>query len=156
MPREALLLIHPTLGALGILASLWVFVEAMELDAAGLRRMKIASLVVPGLLVVTWFGGGLWDAAYYPADQKILDQGAWAFVGNTAMELKEHLFAIVLLLALYLPIMVFRGKPLVDRESRLMVSIVSGLIVLSGLVMEGAGAVLGLSVKVALIQRLGG
>jgi hypothetical protein len=59
--------------------------------------------------VATWFAGGLWGAAYYMVDQKFLSVGFLAFAGNTAMELKEHLFALVLLLAFYLPIIVFRG-----------------------------------------------
>jgi hypothetical protein len=156
MSRDVLLLIHPTLGAFGIFASLWVLVEVIGLDPAGLRRTRVASLVVPGLMLATWLGGGLWDAAYYPTDQKILDRGNWSFAGNTAMEFKEHLFALILMLALYLPIVVFRGNLPVDRESRLMAAVVSGLIVLSGLAMEGAGAILGLSVKVALVQGVGG
>src|SRR6516225_5875359 len=137
MSREVLLLIHPTLGALGILGSVWVLVETIGLDAAGVGRIKIASLVVPGLMLATWFAGGLWDAAYYMTDQKILAKGSWAFAGNTAMELKEHLFALVLLLALYLPVVVFRGDPLLDRDSRFVVGTVSVLIVLTGLAMEG-------------------
>ena len=156
MSRDVLLLIHPTLGVLAILASLWVFVETIGIDPAGLRRMGVASLVVPALLLATWLGGGLWDAANYSTDQRILDQGGWAYVGNTAMELKEHLFALVLMLALYLPIAVFRGDLLDDRDGRLVVNAVSLLIVLVGLAMEGAGAILGLSVKVALFQHVGG
>ena len=152
MSRDVLLLIHPTLGAFGIFASLWVLVEVIGLDPAGLRRTRLAS----GLMLATWLGGGLWDAAYYPTDQKILDRGSWSFAGNTAMEFKEHLFALVLMLAFYLPIVVFRGNLPVDRDSRLMAAVVSGLIVLSGLAMEGAGAILGLSVKVALVQGVGG
>ena len=46
------------------------------------------------------------------------------------MEFKEHLVALVLMLAFYLPIVVFRGNLPVDRESRLMAAVVSGLIVL--------------------------
>jgi hypothetical protein len=71
MSRDVLLLIHPTLGAFGIFASLWVLVEVIGLDPAGLRRTRVASLVVPGLMLATWLGGGLWDAAYYSTDQKI-------------------------------------------------------------------------------------
>jgi hypothetical protein len=38
MSRDVLPLIRPTLGALGILASLRVFVETIGLDAAGFQR----------------------------------------------------------------------------------------------------------------------
>lgn len=156
MLHDVLLLVHPTLGVLGVLASLWVFVEAIRLDPAGLRRMKIASLLVAMLIVATWLAGGLWDAAYFEADQEILAEGPWALIGNTGMEIKEHLFPIVLVLALYLPIAVFRGDLLSDRGNRFVVATVSGLVVLSGLAMEGVGALVAMSVKVALVQVRGG
>jgi fumarate reductase subunit D len=154
--RDVLLLIHPTLGVLGVLASLWVFVEAIRLDPGGLRRMKVASLLAAVLIAATWLAGGLWDAAYFEADQKILATGPWAFFGNTGMEIKEHLFPIILVLALYLPIAVFRGDLLSDRGNRFVVGTVSAFVVLCGLAMEGVGAVLAMSVKVALVQVRGG
>jgi len=106
MSRDALVLIHPTLGVLGVMGALWVFVEAIRIDPGAIQRIKYASLVVAALMFATWFAGGLWDATYFSGDQGMLSQGPWAFVGNSAMETKEHAFVIVLLLALYLPIAV--------------------------------------------------
>ena len=155
MLKDALLLVHPTLGVLGVLAALWVFVEALRVDEGALKRMKAASLAVVALMLLTWPAGGIWDSLFFDADMAVIEQGRWGFIGDTVMETKEHLFVIVLLLAAYLPVVVFRGDLLVSRGARILTMTVAGLIVLSGLAMEGAGAVLSLSVKVGLFELVG-
>jgi hypothetical protein len=156
MFKDVFLLVHPTLGVLGVLAALWVFVEALKVDEKGLQRMKIASVTAALLMLLTWPAGGVWDSLFYAADREFIERGPWAFVGDTVMEVKEHLFVLVLLLALYLPILVFRANLIAERSARLATLVVAALVVLSGLAMEGAGAVLGLSVKTALISLTGG
>lgn len=153
--REALLFVHPAFGVLATLAALWVFVEAYQLDERRLRRMKIASLIVAGLALLTWFSGGLWDSFFYEADRKVMEKGSWAIVGDTTMELKEHLFVVVLLLALYLPILTFATELRREESTRLPTLTVSALIVLFGLAMDGAGAILAGSVHVGMTTLLG-
>jgi hypothetical protein len=155
MGQEALLLIHPTFGTLGAMAALWVLVEAVRFDQTGLWRMKIASLVAAGFLIVAWLGGGLWDNAYFDADRTYLEKGSWAFFGNTGMEMKEHLFTIIVVLALYLPIVVFRGNLAAERGNRVVLGVAATFVVLGGLAMEAAGAVLAISIKVGLLQTGG-
>lgn len=156
MLKDLLLLVHPTTGVLGSVAALWVFVETLKVDADGLRRIKIASMTAAILMVVTWFAGGIWDWVYYPADMEFVDKGAWAAVGDAAMEFKEHFFAIILLLAVYLPVLASRARLQTDAGDRLVMLSVSGLLALSGLAMEGAGAVLAMSVKSGLAAVAGG
>ena len=153
--KDLLLLIHPTLGVLGVLAALWVLVEALNIDDNALKRMKIAGLTAAALIFLTWPAGGIWDSLFYEADKVVLEQGRWAFIGDTVMETKEHLFVIVLLLSAYLPIVVFGANLRADMHARLLTMTVAGLVVLSGLAMEGAGALLGLSVKVGLFDLMG-
>lgn len=98
MSREALLLVHPTFGVLAAMAALWVLVEVIQPDPASLWRIKTASVLVAMLLVATWLGGGLWDEAYFDADRDFVEKGSWAFIGNTGMEMKEHLFPTIMLL----------------------------------------------------------
>lgn len=155
MLKDVLILVHPTLGVLGVLAALWVFVEALKVDESALRRMKIASVTAAALMLLTWPTGGIWDSLFYAADKAVIEQGSWAFVGDTVMETKEHLFVIVLLLAIYLPIVVFGGNLRGSSGARVLTMTVAALVVLSGLAMEGAGAVLSLSVKVGLFQLVG-
>ena len=106
-------------------------------------------------MLLTWPAGGIWDSLYYAADKAVIEKGPWALFGDTMMETKEHLFVIVLLLAIYLPIVVFLANPLASRGARVLTMTVAGLVVLSALAMEGAGAILGLSVKVALFNLTG-
>lgn len=152
--REGLLFIHPTLGILGILGALWVFVEGFKVDEERLRRMRTVSVVVAALIVLTWFSGGIWDSVFYEEDRELMARGSWAFVGDTMMELKEHLFVLVLLLALYLPIVVYATDPRNAQEARAPTMVVSGLLVLFGIAMEGAGAVLAGSVHVGISALL--
>lgn len=153
--KEALLLVHPTFGVFAILAALWVFVEAYRLDERRLRRMKIASLAVAGFALLAWLSGGLWDSFFYGADREIMRKGSWAFVGDTAMAMKEHLIAVVLLLALYLPILAFATDLRREQSTRLAVMTASAFVVLLGLAMEGAGAILAASVRVGMTASLG-
>jgi len=152
MVHEALLLIHPVFGVIGTMAALWVLVEVIRFDPAGLWRLKAASVLAAVLLIGTWLGGGLWDEAYFDGDRDILEKGSWAFFGNTGMEMKEHFFTIVVVLALYLPIVAFRGNLAADRGNRIVLAVASTFVVLGGLAMEAAGAVLAISIKVALLQ----
>lgn len=156
MLKDLFLLVHPTTGVLGTFAALWVFVETVKMDADSLRRIKIASVTAAVLILLTWLAGGLWDWVFYPADMEFVDKGAWPAVGDAAMEFKEHFMAIVLLLAVYLPIATFRGHLQKSRGQRLVVLSVSGLLVLSGLAMEGAGAALAMAVKSGLAHVAGG
>jgi len=153
--REALLFVHPTFGVLGIFSSLWVFVEALGPNESRLRRMRIASLVAAAFFIVTWFSGGLWDNNYYPADREVLEKGSWAFLGNTMMEFKEHLFVIVLLLSLYLPILTFSTDLRRPEATRLPTLAASALVVLLAVAMEGAGVVLAGAVHIGATTMLG-
>ena len=105
-------------------------------------------------MLLTWFSGGLWDSAYFDADRAVMLKGTWAFVGDTTMELKEHLFAVVLLLALYLPVLTFATDLRRTEATRLPMMTVAALIVLLGLAMEGAGATLAGAVHVGMTTLL--
>jgi hypothetical protein len=155
MTREALLLIHPVFGVLGTMAALWLVVEAVRFDEAGFWRLKTAAVLAAVCFVVAWLGGGLWDEAYFDEDRNFLEKGSWAFFGNTGMEMKEHFFTIVVVLSLYLPVVVFRGNLVADRGNRVVLGVASTFVVLGGLAMELAGAVLAISIKVGLLQAGG-
>jgi hypothetical protein len=72
-------------------------------------------------------------------------------VHNLFMETKEHLFFATLILALYLPIAA-ADKLYANGTARKMVLCVAMLIVLTGMAIEGAGAVIDHGVKVALLR----
>jgi hypothetical protein len=149
--KDILLFLHPTFGVLGLLAAVWVFVEALNASAANHRRLWLASLAVTGCFVLAWVLGGWYYVVFYHTDKALILQGPFPWAHNFFMETKEHLFFIPLILALYLPF-VTRLRVNVNRTARAMVLVVAGLIVLDGLVLEGAGAIINWGAKSALAQ----
>lgn len=104
-------------------------------------------MVLAGIL------GGYWYTKVYSADRAMILQGPWLFAHSLFMETKEHLFFLVLILALYLAIAA-RASLHVDHYARKMVLCVSILIVLSGLAMEGFGGIVSHGAEVALRARM--
>jgi predicted membrane channel-forming protein YqfA (hemolysin III family) len=70
------------------------------------------------------------------------------------MEMKEHVAIMLLLLATYLPIAA-ASNTAVNKAARKVVLWVTGLIVLIGVAIDGAGAIIGIGVKVALLASKG-
>ena len=77
--------------------------------------------------------------------------GPWPFAHNLFMETKEHLFLMTLILSFYLPIAT-RDKLHSNSAARRMVLCVAVLIALTGLALEGAGAVINHGAEVALLR----
>lgn len=148
---DIILFAHPTFGVLALLSSVWVFVETLNASPANQRRIFVASLAVAAFIVLAWLFGGYWYVTYYAPEKAIILKGPWPFAHDLFMETKEHLFFIPLILALYLPIVAAR-KLAANRAARAMVLAVAGLIVLNGLAIEGAGAVINYGVKVAFVH----
>ncbi len=146
---DLILMTHATLGVLGTLAAIWVFVEALNAQEGNAGRIRLASLFVSAFMVAAWIFGGYWYVHFYPPEKAIILKGPWPFAHNLFMETKEHLFFVTLILALYLPIAASE-KLYASRGARNMVLCVTLLIALSGLAIEGAGAIINHGVKVAL------
>lgn len=140
---------RPTFGVLGILASVWILVDALNASEANQGRFRLAAYAVTGCIVAAWILGGYWYVNYYYAEKAIILKGPWPFAHNLFMETKEHLFFIPLILALYLPIVAAR-KLASNAAARAMV--VATFIILNGLAIEGAEAIINHGAKVALVH----
>ena len=151
MSKEIILMLHPTFGVLAILAAVWIFVEVINAGAHNQARIKTASMVLAALMWLTYLVGGYWYVAFYPADKSIIMVGPWPFAHTFFMELKEHLFFALLLISTYLPIAASSNQILVNQGARNLLLMLSGLVVLLGLAMEGCGAIVGLGVKMGLL-----
>jgi hypothetical protein len=149
--KHILLFSHPTFGVLGLLAAVWVFVEALNASAANHRRLWLASLAVAGCFVLAWLLGGWYYVVFYHTDKALIVSGPVPWAHSLFMETKEHLFFIPLILALYLPL-VARLRVDLNRAARAMVLVVAALIVIDGLAVEGAGAVINWGAKTALAE----
>jgi hypothetical protein len=151
---DVILLAHSTFGVLGTLAALWVFVEALNAREGNAGRTRTAALLAAMCMALTWVFGGYWYVHFYPADRGMILKGPWPFAHTLFMETKEHLFYITLILSFYLPIVA--GERLyANAAARRMVLSVAMLMVLTGLAIEGSGAVINHGVKVALLHAAG-
>jgi hypothetical protein len=146
-----ILLAHAGFGAFGCLAAVWVFVEALHASAENAQRIRMAAAIAAVCMAAAWICGGYWYIHYYPTEKALILNGPWPFAHNVFMETKEHLFFITGILALLLPIAA-REKLDVNAAARKLVLAVSAMIAITGLAVEGAGAVIDHGVKVALLK----
>jgi hypothetical protein len=152
MDNNVLLLIHPALGGLAMLAALWVFVDTLNVSEASLSRIKNISILCAVLMWLTYIIGGYWYVVYYAPDKAIIKAGPWPFAHGFFMETKEHVFLMLLLLATYLPIAA-SGNLVASKAARKVVLWVAGLIVPISLSMEGSGAIISIAVKIGLLLK---
>ena len=148
---DIVLFAHPTCGVLGTMAAVWVLVEALNANEANAARLRLASCIVAVAFGAAWILGGYWYVTFYGAEKAIILGGPWPLAHTLFMETKEHLFFIPAILAFYLPVVAAR-RLVTDRAARRMVIAVSGLTIVFGLAVEGAGAVVNHGAKVSLQQ----
>jgi hypothetical protein len=148
---DAILLGHAAFGILGTLAALYVFAETLNTRAENVVRIRRAALAAAISMCGACALGGIWYLRFYPADKILILKGPWPLAHNLFMETKEHLFFATLILALYLPIAA-ADNLLASVAARRMVLTVALLVVFTGLVIEGAGAVIDHGAKVALLR----
>ncbi|HVW10961.1 MAG TPA: hypothetical protein VHC90_20385 [Bryobacteraceae bacterium] len=152
---DLILLSHATCGVIGIAAALWVFVEALNATPQSAVRMRTAALIGAVAMSAAWILGGYWYVRFYPAEKAMILQGPWPFAHNIFMETKEHLFFITAILSFLLAIAV-RDPIHENRPARKMVLSVAALVVVTGLAVEGAGAVIDHGAKVAFLRASAG
>ena len=152
--KETLQLLHPTLGMLGVIAAIWVFVETINATPNNQNRIQVTSLVVAVLMFLTWMASGYLYVLYYAADKAIILKGPWAYAHSFYMESKEHLFFITLILSFLLPIVTRMKNSAESKSTRILILTIAGLIVLSGLAIEVSGAVISLGEKLGLLQHV--
>ena len=149
--NDVILHAHPTFGVLGILASVWVFVEALNASEENQSRVRIAAFVVTACMLIAWALGGYGYTVLYAPEKAIILAGPWPWAHNFFMETKARLFFIPLILALYLPLAATANIAR-NGGARAMVMTAAALIVLNGLAIEGAGAIIDYAVKIAFVH----
>ena len=110
--------------------------------------------MVAACMAMAWICGGYWYLHFYPTEKAVILKGPWPFAHNLFMETKEHLFFATAILAFLLPIAT-QGKLHSNLVARKLVLFVAALVTITGLALEGAGAVIDHGVKVALLERTG-
>jgi hypothetical protein len=145
-----IMMAHVLFGVLGTLLAAALFMDMLNLNASNLKRIQIMSLAVATLIVIAYLVGGYWYVVHYGPDKALIIAGQWPWAHAYFMEAKEHLFFILLLLSLYLP-MVTYGKRLIESDGmKKLVLTITGLIILLGLTMDGFGAIIAMGVRMGL------
>lgn len=153
MSKEFILMLHPTFGVLALLTAVWIFVEVLNVSENNLARIRTAAIVLAAFLWLSYLVGGYWYVQYYAADKAIIKAGPWPFAHSFFMEIKEHLFFTLLLIGTYVPIVASGTRLLANGSACKLLLVLSALVVLLGLAMEGSGAIIGLGVKMGLLGR---
>jgi len=147
-----ILMLHATFGLLFILANLWVFVDTLNVNEANQARIRTLSFGVVAFMWLAYLLGGYWYVVYYAAEKALILKGPWPFAHNFFTETKEHVIFMLVLLATFLPIAT-SGNLLRNKSSRSVVLWVTGLMVVLGIGMEGAGAIISMGAKLALLPK---
>ena len=150
---QGVMMSHVALGVLGIMCVVALFVDVLNINEGNIKRIRKLSLAVAVLIVLAYLIGGYWYVVYYGHDRDIIKAGQWPWAHNYFMEVKEHIFFVMLLLGIYLPIAVFRNVPLAEKQKRNLVLGIATLIVLLGFFMEGAGGIISKGVTMGLMGR---
>jgi hypothetical protein len=150
---DVILLAHAGFGITGAMAALWVLVETLNARSENAGRIRIAALVAAVSMAGAWICGGYFYIHFYPLEKVLILKGPWPFAHNIFMETKEHLFFITGILAFLLPITT-RERLDSNSAARKLVLSVAGMILITGLMVEGAGAVIDHGVKVALLKEV--
>jgi len=153
MLNQGFMMLHVVLGVLGILFAVALFMDTLNFNEGHFERTKKISLAVAVCIVLSYLIGGYWYVVYYGHDRDIIKAGQWPWAHNYFMEVKEHLFFLILILSVYLPIAVYRNVPLTDKKKRNLILGISALIVLLGLFTEGAGGIISKGVTFGLMGR---
>jgi hypothetical protein len=149
---EIILMTHVLFGMLCIIATVWLFVDALNASEANQARIKVLSLGVAVTMWISFLIAGYWYLVYYAPDKAIILKGPWPFAHKFFMEMKEHVVIMLLLLTTFLPIVAFNNLA-ANKAARKVVLWVTGLIGLVAVAMDGAGALIAMGVKVALLPK---
>jgi len=151
----AILLLHALTGMLFIFTAGFVFVDTLNASADNIERIRLMSRLVVVLLWLTYFIGGWWYVVNYAPEKAFIMKGPWKFAHSLVMETKEHVFLGLLLLGTLLPIIATNDIHKSAGARKLMLWVTT-LLVLVGFGMDGAGAIISLGAKVALLPVVGG
>jgi hypothetical protein len=148
-----LVLVHATVAELGLFAFLWVFVELLNPTETRVRRAKIAAMIGVACLIAAWLASGFYYVEVYGSQIKPVIKASDAkWVHSIVMEVKEHVFLFLPILASLVAALLYRfDKELIsNRDARLSVVMLSGLIFLLGFSIAGMGAIIASGYRFAL------
>ena len=148
---QFIMMLHVLFGMLFIVAAVWLFVEVLNASEANKDRIRNMSLAVAIFMWLAYLIGGYWYVIFYNAEKAVILKGPWAFAHSFFMEVKEHVILMLVLLATFIPIIGSHNFA-VNRPARKAMLWINGLAILLGIAMDGAGAIIGVGVKMGLLK----
>lgn len=154
MPAVGILMSHVLFGVLGTLVAVALFFDVLNLSQANIKRVKRLCLVAVMLFVLSYLVGGYWYVVHYAPEKALILAGPWPWAHTYFMEVKEHLFFMIILLAFYLPMLVYNKQLLESSGLKVITLTVLGLMVVLGLTMDGFGALIAMGSKLSTLAKI--
>lgn len=92
--------------------------------------------------------------AHYAPEKALILAGPWPWAHKYFMEVKEHVFFVLLLLTLYLPFITFDRQLLGNAALKKVAITMVAILVVLGLTMDGFGAIIAMGSKLATLAEL--
>ena len=147
------IMVHVLFGVLGIILAVALLVYILNVSEKNIPRIKSLSLWTALSMIASYVLGGWWYVVYYVHERDVIRSGAWKWAHTFFMEWKEHVFFALLFLSVLLPVIAYRNDLLVP-ENRKLLLVVTLLIVLIGLAVDGSGAIISRGVIVGYMGRV--
>ena len=141
---------HVVFGVWGLFVALWLIAEVVNISEENLHRIKTASWVQAVFEWISFLAGGWWYYTYYAAEKAIILKGPFPQGHEFFMETKEHVFLVLLLLSMFIPIIAYQNNLLTNKPARKLVIVTASLMIALGFVMEGSGSFIAQAVKMGL------
>lgn len=146
------IMVHVLFGVLGIILAVALLVYVLNMSEKNIPKIRSLSLYTAVSICLSYVIGGWWYVVYYASERDIIRAGPWKWAHTFFMEYKEHLFFALLFLSILLPIIAYRNDLMVPENRRLLL-IVTLLVVVIGLAMDGSGALISRGVVVGYMGR---
>ena len=146
--KTLLLMLHSVMGIVMMGMLLWML-AGLRCDNPPYQMLKRLSVAVALLALGVWGIAGYWYVVYYTVEKIQILHGTMPWAHRVVMEIKEHLFLAVAIVALYLPVAVISEgtEGAQDRQGRSLIRTVAWMLLLLLFVIEGAGAIVAQGVK---------
>lgn len=146
---------HVIFGVWGVIMAVWAVVELLNLSEGNIKRLRSVSVLSTVFIWISYITGGWWYWVYYGAaeigDKYIIKGGPFPAAHGFFMEVKEHIFFMVLLASMLLVVIVKNTDLLQNKTFKNLAITVAVVVVVLGFGMEAFGSFITKGVKAGLL-----
>ena len=148
--HELFAMAHAGIGLISIFLMFLALIELLHLSPNNIKRLRRESVAILIFTLLTFIVASWVYIYFYSADKAVILLGEWSWAHTFFMETKEHGFFILLLLAIYFPILVYKLPLLENRSSRNLALGVLLTMIALGFFMEVAGGIISMAIRLGL------